>query len=271
MTPLRRKKKFAKVAIILLICVLIFVGVGIGQMIWRIVRIPTTLNDIAFDVNPRHGYTVYILENGEYVPYLVLTNNYGGVETAFGIFGGSRNVLLLRKYLLDEMMVFNYLQNEVPEGLIEGVDFLPAYYRTSKIDGFLNGEFLARLSSIEDIIVNSEIVITHIDSIGRTGNQSQTIERKVFLLSLMEVTRIRELISVAEGRGLRFFDGRNSLRLFFANIFIDDPNLRIATTASGAVHSWWLRTPNTWYRFMVYTINGKRGGSACKKCNVGTS
>jgi hypothetical protein len=32
---------------------------------------PKTIGDLAYDVKPLYGYTVYIKENGEYEPYLV--------------------------------------------------------------------------------------------------------------------------------------------------------------------------------------------------------
>src|SRR4051812_34861272 len=54
-----------------------------------------TLKDIAFDVNKKSGYTVYIKENSAYVPYLVLTSDYNG------------QALLLRKELLNESHTFN--------------------------------------------------------------------------------------------------------------------------------------------------------------------
>ncbi len=56
---------------------------------------PKVLSDLAYDVNEAFGYTVYIEENGKPTPYLVLTNNY------------EDNVLLLRKRLLDEFVMYN--------------------------------------------------------------------------------------------------------------------------------------------------------------------
>ena len=222
-------KRFVKAGLILAVGIVI---IGAGVVLVRNLSTPShefndppiVLHDIAWDVNPMHGYTIYISEDGEYVPYLVLTTDYNG----------DGNVLLLRKYLLDEMMVFNYLQNEVPEGLTSGVNFRPSYYRTSKIDSFLNGEFLERLSAIEDIIVNSNIVITHIYSIGRGGSKLQAIERKIFLLSHMEVTGISRGVILAEGEPLQFFVGIRNHNL--------RTRLRIATTADGEPHNWWLRT-----------------------------
>lgn len=46
---------------------------------------PTKLEDIAYDVNESYGYTVYLKENDEYVPYLVLTNNYNGNCLLLGV------------------------------------------------------------------------------------------------------------------------------------------------------------------------------------------
>jgi hypothetical protein len=51
---------------------------------------PGTLRNIAYDVNRKYGYTVYLHEQSGYFPYLVLTGNYNG------------SALLLRKYLLDQ-------------------------------------------------------------------------------------------------------------------------------------------------------------------------
>ncbi len=61
-----------------------------------------TISDIAYDRIFRSDYTVYIKENDEYAPYLVLTNNYNG------------NTLLLRQYLLDETRAYK----ETPEGMV---------------------------------------------------------------------------------------------------------------------------------------------------------
>ena len=54
-----------------------------------------TLGDIAYNANRKFGYTVYIEEDTDLVPYLVLTNNYND------------SCLLLRKYLLDKPMRYN--------------------------------------------------------------------------------------------------------------------------------------------------------------------
>ena len=251
MSPPRRRIGIAGVIVVVVVASILLVVVGVVLMMHffgnhEFNDPPIVLHDIAWDVNPKHGYTVYILEAGEYVPYLVLTTDYNG----------DGHVLLLRKYLLDEMMIFNYLDDEIPKDLTWSIDFLPSYYRTSKIDTFLNGEFLDRLSSIEGIIVTSNIVVTHIYSIGRTGRRSQTIERKVFLLSLMEVVGIENRISVVEGRHLEYFRVRWQI---FGDRRQDAMNLRIATTVDGEHHFWWLRTSMNAGANIIYAITSRGG------------
>ncbi|MCL2400815.1 MAG: hypothetical protein FWC91_13855, partial [Defluviitaleaceae bacterium] len=86
----------------------------------------TVISDIAYDINPHLGYTVFISENGRYVPYLVLTNNYNG------------NTLLLRKYLLDELMPYYPYET--------GTWGSASYYGDSPLGHFLNDEFFLKFS-----------------------------------------------------------------------------------------------------------------------------
>ena len=87
------------------------------------------LKNIAYDVRPKSGYTVYLKEMDVYVPWLVLSANYGG------------HVLLLRRDLLSETMPFT--ENE--SGLWDPAAF-GGYYKDSSIDTFLNTEFIGRCS-----------------------------------------------------------------------------------------------------------------------------
>ena len=241
-------KKIKKVLIIVLVSLLAFPVVFVGCLYlldifvlapetWKYPTYefydpPQVLHDIAYDVNPEHGYTIYIIENDGYVPYFVLTTDYNG----------DGNCLLLRKYLLDEMMMFNYPK------FVENAtnpNYKPSYYENSEIDKFLSGKFLETLSSIEDIIIESEIVITHIDSIGRTGDKSLTIKRKAFLLSYMEISGIESPIAVTEGITLKYFTDI---------IENKESDLRIAETMNGRIDCWWLRTPDTYYFNMVYGV-----------------
>lgn len=177
-----------------------------------------TINDLAYDINKSLGYTVYLSENEQFVPYLVLTNNYDG------------NVLLLRKHLLDEMKPYNRLTDA------------PSYYKESEIDKFLNTEFYGILSDkVRDTIVNSTVIITDIESIGRAGTDTQNIQRNVFLLSYTETAQEESLVNAVEGSFLKYFK--------------DDSNAVRAMTLSGEYQSWWLRTPNTAYFNTVYGIS----------------
>jgi len=177
-----------------------------------------TLGDIAYDANKNLGYTIYLSENEKNVPYLVLTNDYGG------------NVLLLRKHLLDEMKPYR------------GQSTIPSYYEESEIDRFLNDDYFRSLSdTIRDIVVDSVVIITDIESIGSVGTNTQNIHRKIFLLSYSEVAQEGSLVNAVEGRPLKYF--------------IDDPNAVCATTLIGEAGSWWLRTPNTAYLNTVYGIS----------------
>ena len=61
-----------KIGLALALCALVLGGCD--EMIWQESdrrpppEPPTMLNDIAWDMDERLGYTVYILEDGEYVP-----------------------------------------------------------------------------------------------------------------------------------------------------------------------------------------------------------
>ncbi|MGK0552652.1 hypothetical protein ACSFB8_11310 [Enterococcus faecalis] len=55
--------------------------------IWGVIQLnkPLTIKDIGYDnllsvVNKLEGYTVYLKENGEYEPYLVLSKDYNGAR-----------------------------------------------------------------------------------------------------------------------------------------------------------------------------------------------
>jgi hypothetical protein len=192
------------------------------------------LKELAYDVAPQLGYTVYIDENGTYAPYLILTADYGG------------NVLLLREKLLKDTMPFNENDRHMWASYEYG-----GYYEDSSVDDYLNTEFLDLLGqSTKDSIVSSEITITDKVSLGVTGNTTTSISRKVFLLSLVELNGANSYASVVEGKVLKFFkDDYNRRRAFFSN---------------GNAGVYWTRTPETWETYTVFTIgeNGVGSGSA---------
>lgn len=78
------RRILAAVGVVVLVVLAICRNGGDGQL---------TLEKISYDKS-KENPVVYIKENGEYVPYLVLTSDYGG------------NVLLLRENVLPEEMPY---------------------------------------------------------------------------------------------------------------------------------------------------------------------
>ena len=133
-----------------------------------------TISDIAYDNQVSSGifskigsgnnkieendYTVYIEENDEFVPYLVLTSDYNG------------NTMLLRKYVLEEERPYNEDSQEV-------------FYENSLVDKFLNNEYIKTLSDyVQDNIVNTQVLVTstYTSEIGNRELETYKIERKAF-------------------------------------------------------------------------------------------
>jgi hypothetical protein len=187
-----------------------------------------TVSELAYDANPRLGYRIYIEEDGAYAPYAVVTADYGG------------NVLLVREHLLAKTMPFKENERHM-----WSTDEYGAYYADSSIDKYLNTEFYDTLGqSVKDAVVSSEIVITDKSSLGVVGETATTISRKVFLLSLLELTGMELRTSVSEGKRLRYF--------------MASYKRRYAALPNGEVCTSWTRTPETWESYTV-TIIGSKG------------
>ncbi len=140
---------------------------------------PQTLGDIAYDVAKRHGYTVYIPENGVPTPYLVLTADYGG------------NVLLVREFLLDEVSMYS--------------DYY-GYYKDSIIDTYLNETFLPTIDErIRNKIVDTEVTISTESNLWGGQKGTEQIIRKVFTLSYTELGYGDNKIHCVEGKALKYF------------------------------------------------------------------
>jgi len=194
----------------------------------------SVLRELAYDVNPKLGYVVYVDENGVYAPYLVLTADYGG------------NVLLLREELLENTMPYKKNDSHGWASYEYG-----GYYEGSSIDEYLNSNFLNELGqSVQEAIMSSEITITDKSSLGVTGDKTAIISRKVFLLSLTELNEAKSYTSASEGKAQKFF--------------ADDYKRRIAALPNGEACAYWTRTPNTWETYTVFTIgrNGTGSGTA---------
>lgn len=190
---------------------------------------PTTLNDIAYDVHKRFGYTIYIQENDEYVPYLVLTNKYND------------NVLLLRKHLLDELIEFDDYDNT------RNNDRHSNYYKDSYIDIYLNETFLPQINEeVQKIIIDSEIIIKPKQGTKEwEKSEMEQIQRNVFILSTKEVG----FFTVGyddEGITLKYFK---------------DDNKRQFARSRNKATTWWLRTScNRFYDYADVVVSDRPGG-----------
>ena len=173
-------------------------------LMWLLIP-PSSLRGLAYDSKRQFGYTVYIKENGEYEPYLVLAKNYNC----------SRKVLLFRKYALDEPM---------PYGTDYTGEHRTGYYKDCLIDIFLNNEFVETLD-IKNQIVDSDIGI--IESMPRADFEFEKISRKVFLLAYSEVVGYN-----------KYFNGEGKMLKYFKH----NVKRHIRTTKAGMSIIWKLRT-----------------------------
>lgn len=211
-----------------------------------------TLEKIAYDKSKKNP-VVYIKENNEYVPYLVLTSDYGG------------NVLLLRENLLPEEMPYKPSKHPAPEGsaLSGGWAFYEygSYYEESSIDEFLNTEFLERFSSdMQAAIVDTTIEVTDKESWQEEtwASVTHTIERKVFLLSAVELGMGYSVgyTMTEEGEPLKYF--KNTVH-----------SVKKAYKANGEAWPYWTRTPHIWETCTVNVIGIETFGSAPADGRIG--
>ena len=166
-----RKCFFVLIGIIVLLCFIF--------QIYPKNKMPKLIGEISFDSNYKGEPIVYILENDNYVPFIVVTNNYNG------------NTLLLRRDILPTACRVN--------------DY-SGYYKDSVIDKFLNFEYLSTLSSINNSIILSSISITSESALGVSGSEVENIDRKVFLLSLYEIGINTSINAGAEGVPMEYFE-----------------------------------------------------------------
>lgn len=151
-------------------------------------------------------YTVYIEEDSQFVPYLVLTSDYNG------------NTLLLRKYVLEEEQIFNEESWDI-------------YFKDSVVDRFLNNEYITTLDPfMQDNIVNTQVLVTRrlTNELGNRVLEPYPIDRKVFLLSSTELG-INSVNIAKEGEPLKYFE---DLKDYFAYPY-----------EGGEAQVWYLRTP----------------------------
>lgn len=168
-----------------------------------------SISELSYDEHSSNTNVVYIRENNEYVPYVVLSNYYNG------------KTLLLREYVLEEKMPFGTYMS---------------YYPNSTIDKYLNDVFLNQLTDLKDKIVDSEIETLTRNSILGQSNETETIIRKIFLLSATEIDVSKEEI---DGSPLSYFIDRNNCLAYNNNSKVQ----------------WWLRTADVGSNSLTYTIN----------------
>ena len=136
-----------------------------------------SVGKLSYDVRP-DSCTVYVPENGAYVPFLVLTADYAG------------NTLLLRRDVLPDAQAFNAYS---------------AAYPDSAIDRYLNTEYVQYLDAVRPLIQFADIAVTDPDALGVSGDAVQTISREIFLLSCAE-TGFTDLVNAGkEGNALSYF------------------------------------------------------------------
>ena len=232
-----KKKKIIIAAILIAVISITFVDVALSVWYNREEE-HTTLENIAYDKSKRMT-VVYIKEDNEYAPYMVLESNYGG------------NVLLLRQYLLPEAMPYE----PSPHGNGFWAGEYGSYYEESSIDEFLTTDFLNVFSSnMQKAIVDSTIKVTDKASYNSGPNRASVthkIDRKVFLLSSVE---LGDDFSVGrcmtkEGTALKYFES-------------DRQSLRSACMANGKRWPYWTRTPWIWENWEVSVIGIEKTGSS---------
>lgn len=163
---------------------------------------------------PERVDRIFLTEGGEYVPFLMVDER-------------DDLVLLLREHV----------KCSIPFSA-EGAE--SCYYGDSALDAYLNGEYLSALApQVQEMIVTMPVEITARESIGRCGERTEEILRKVFILSRMEATGVYGGTSLKEGEPIAAMKAHSLLA---------------ATDDAGGKAAWWLRTPDTWYWYTLSTI-----------------
>lgn len=154
---------------ILGICLL--VGLVVYRFVWYVTP-PKVISDLCYGKSKTSDFFVYVLENGEYIPYIVIdTDNYG-----------EDKVLLMRKNAYMKEMMYRD-ENAYGAG--------GAYYNGCIVDDFLENEFYYFFSDgMRTIIINAPVKIHSFNYVSKRKNigdaHLETISRHVFVLSRPE-------------------------------------------------------------------------------------
>ena len=202
----------------LIIILLLIVGVFLGLVGYKWFVNKDKISFIAYNkFKEKDDYRVYVKEDGKYVPFLVIANEYVPGST-----------LLLRESILSELRRVNEYNS---------------YYKDSEIDRFLNGEYYNKLKEIHHLIKNIPVEIVNEESIGVSGRETETINRYVFLLSRKEI----DSDFVDEGRKLDYFNKVEN-RISYYN------GETTSWVRKGEATSWLLRTPVGAYFSAVFSV-----------------
>ena len=137
------------------------------------------------DLDAGGADTVWLQEDGENVPYVVISSNYDG------------KVLLMRREALPDEIPYRD-ENAFGSG--------GGYYPGSDVDEFLNGEFYDRLGQdVRSAIEDCTVVVASADTVSRGDSRRNTeeISRHVFLLSFTELNQFGSSMAAKEGKALK--------------------------------------------------------------------
>lgn len=140
-------------------------------------------------------------------------------------------VLLIRKNVLPSPMRFNEYSS---------------YYENSEIDRYLSDTYIKTLNINTAHLTPVTIDITADSALGLTGKDIIQIDRYAFLLSYTELGFSVSPTVAPEGKPVSYFKKAQN---------------RLACDLMGKPQSYFMRTPNTYYDSVVYSL-GPDGGIA---------
>ena len=201
-------------------------------------RAVNKISELAYDKEKHEIGRIYLLENNEYIPYLVVDKDYQG------------NVLLIRENVRDEEVPFYGKMKDV------SVHWHEVYYGNSFIDYYLNHRFLedftknmqGKIQNVDIEVYNSRDKNFNEDSV--FDPTTSVIQRKVFLLSQKEVTG-SGYRKTGEGERIDFFAGKHLGTL-------EAGSMREAADKNDISMPWMLRTADLTADASLIYIQGNR-------------
>lgn len=213
------EKKLWWVFGVVLICILVIISISL--IINSKPKLEeNTIGSIAYDYDGNTDYTVYIKEDLEYIPYLVLTYNYNKTGDALclrkNIIGGKNGYIVDYNGTIAEDKIYDEWLN------------MYSYhdYEQTDIDKYLNGEFLNKIDKdMLNKISNTNLSFSDYEN-GVYNNYD--ITRKFFILSLTELG-----ISTS-------FDNKSKNKMVLD--YFNSNESRRTNNEIGVECPWWTRT-----------------------------